>query len=341
MFLEQHISNAIKHSVAYSFAFSQPFSFYVDAYPLMSKEMLEQAAYLEYGSQHESIRTLQHKLQQLSYYDSSIDGNYGILTEYALKKFQEANGLEMTGRVNNQTIQKLITIEEEMLSILEENKLPSKQKKEWTEIQKALQYFGYYDGSIDGIYGPLTEQALESFKKDRGLEAVHIEAPPPDPPVIEQADQPVEVAVHIDSEVSDTTEEAKKQVKTNTDSVSKNASSITAIATKYIGTPYVWGGTSTSGFDCSGYLQYVFKEANISLPRTVNDIWNVTKPVDKPSVGDLVFFETYKRGPSHAGIYLGNNQFIHAGSSNGVQISTLDGSYWKQRYLGAKRVVLE
>ena len=335
MLLEQQISNAIKHSVAYSFAFSQPFSFYVDAYPLMNQEMAE---YLTYGSQHETVRTLQHKLQHLSYYDSSIDGNYGILTEYALKKFQEANGLETTGKANKKTIQQLIKIEEEMLEKLDDDSLPAKDENNWTPIQEALQYFGYYDGELDGIHGPLTEKALDKFKKDRGLDAVHIEAPPPEPSPAVTEETPVEIQLNTENEELPQTEE---QSVVKTDTVSQNASSITTIATQYIGVPYVWGGTSTSGFDCSGYLQYVFAEKDIVLPRTVSDIWNVSKPVDKPSIGDLVFFQTYKKGPSHAGIYVGNNQFIHAGTSRGVEISSLDNSYWNERYLGAKRVVLE
>ncbi|RSD25528.1 LysM peptidoglycan-binding domain-containing protein [Mesobacillus subterraneus] len=107
-------------------------------------------------------------------------------------------------------------------------------------------------------------------------------------------------------------------------------------AKKYIGVPYVWAGSTPSGFDCSGYLNYVYAKVGISIPRTVETIWNATKPVSSPRVGDLVFFETYKPGPSHAGIYLGDGKFIHAGSSRGVEISDMNNSYWKTRYLGAK-----
>ncbi|MCM3585980.1 LysM peptidoglycan-binding domain-containing protein [Mesobacillus maritimus] len=107
-------------------------------------------------------------------------------------------------------------------------------------------------------------------------------------------------------------------------------------AKKHIGVPYVWGGSTTSGFDCSGYLNFVFNKVGITIPRTVATIWDATKTVSTPKVGDLVFFETYAKGPSHAGIYLGNNKFIHAGSSTGVTISDMNNSYWKPRYLGAK-----
>ena len=105
---------------------------------------------------------------------------------------------------------------------------------------------------------------------------------------------------------------------------------------KYIGVPYVWAGSTPSGFDCSGYLNYVFAKVGVSIPRTVETIWGATKSVSAPRVGDLVFFTTYKAGPSHAGIYLGNNQFIHASSSQGVSISDMNNTYWKARYLGAR-----
>lgn len=108
-------------------------------------------------------------------------------------------------------------------------------------------------------------------------------------------------------------------------------------AKKHIGVPYTWGGNSpSSGFDCSGFLKYVFNQIGVSIPRTVETIWQATTSVSSPQPGDIVFFETYKKGPSHAGIYLGNNQFIHAGTSTGVTIADMSSSYWKPKYLGAK-----
>lgn len=76
----------------------------------------------------------------------------------------------------------------------------------------------------------------------------------------------------------------------------------------------------------------------MTVPRSVTDLWNFSTPVNKPSVGDLVFFQTYKAGPSHVGIYLGNNQFIHAGVTKGVSIANINDQYWRTRYLGAKRI---
>lgn len=125
------------------------------------------------------------------------------------------------------------------------------------------------------------------------------------------------------------------KVSSDAASVPSKADQLVLEAKKYTGVPYKWGGSTPSAFDCSGFLNYVYNNVGVSIPRTVATIWEATKPVTAPRVGDIVFFNT-ATGPSHAGIYLGNNQFIHSGSSTGVTISDLSLSYWKTRYLGAR-----
>jgi cell wall-associated NlpC family hydrolase len=121
-----------------------------------------------------------------------------------------------------------------------------------------------------------------------------------------------------------------------------NTDALVKTAKQYLGTPYQYGGTTPSGFDCSGFIQYVFGKHSIKTPRTTSDLYAGGKSVSKPEVGDIVFFRTdpNKSGASHAGIYIGDNKFIHAksaGSNIGVTIDEMSNSYFSPIYLGAKR----
>jgi peptidoglycan DL-endopeptidase CwlO len=131
------------------------------------------------------------------------------------------------------------------------------------------------------------------------------------------------------------------KVVTSTTTSSSKASAVIATAKKYIGVSYLWGGTTPSGFDCSGFTQYVFKQNGINLPRVSRDQFNVGTPVSQENLkaGDLVFFSLDgDKVIDHVGIFIGNGQFINSSSSKGVTIYTM-GSYWTSKYIGAKRVL--
>lgn len=118
---------------------------------------------------------------------------------------------------------------------------------------------------------------------------------------------------------------------------------IVAFAKKFNGSPYRYGGMSPSGFDCSGFVSYVYKQFGISLPRTAADQFYQGEKVSSSELvpGDLVYFTTFAPGPSHAGLYIGGGKFIHAASPrNGVMISSMDNKYFKSRYLGARRYLV-
>lgn len=190
------------------------------------------------------------------------------------------------------------------------------QGDEVAQIQKALAGLGY-EVSIDGDFGPATKEAVIAFQKSKGLE--------------------------VDGMVGATTYRAL--VGRDMPEVSRGSATlvrrIAQTSVQYMGVPYVFGGTTPGGFDCSGYTRYVFANAGISLPRMADEQYWVGTAVSYANlqVGDLVFFTTYTSGVSHVGIYMGNGTFIHASSSRGVVIDSMGSSYWSSRYVGAKRVI--
>ena len=117
---------------------------------------------------------------------------------------------------------------------------------------------------------------------------------------------------------------------------------ITATALAYRGVPYVDGGETVDGFDCSGFTRYVFAQHGVMLPRLAADQYRAGAPIDPDEVeaGDLVFFTTVAPGASHVGLAIGGDEFVHAPSEHGeVRVERLGSRYWSQRYLGARRVV--
>ena len=112
------------------------------------------------------------------------------------------------------------------------------------------------------------------------------------------------------------------------------------IALRFGGVPYVWGGATPTGFDCSGFVQYVFGQIGVNLPRTADVQYELGRKVMRSDLqpGDLVFFETYEPGASHDGIYVGDDRFGAANSGTGVAVTALSDPYWSSRYLGARRL---
>jgi cell wall-associated NlpC family hydrolase len=116
---------------------------------------------------------------------------------------------------------------------------------------------------------------------------------------------------------------------------------LTATALSLRGTPYRDGGSDPTGFDCSGFTQYVFGQHGVGLPREVRDQYRVGKTVkpEELSAGDIIFFTTTAPGPTHVGIAIGGDEFVHAPSSTGVvRVEHLGSSYWSPRFLAARRL---
>jgi len=319
------VEKVVKNSIIYGYAFSQPFAAYMDMFPMVQNQLLMEAEVKQFGETGELVQHLQHTLNNLGYYDDEIDGVFGLLTEHALKKYQSTKNISVTGQADEETMRELIKDEKtEMIKNIEsliQSIQYGENSDEVKEVQEVLHYFGYYKGEIDGIYGSLTEDAISQVKHEN---------------LISINEEP-EITVNENITNNNEQEETITVKETVQLDVGKVNGSIIQSAKSFMGTPYVWGGSSpSSGFDCSGFIQYLYGQENKVIPRTVSEIWNFASPTSSPSVGDLVFFETYTAGPSHLGIYLGNNEFIHAGVSNGVSIGNLTDNYWKTRYLGSK-----
>lgn len=183
-------------------------------------------------------------------------------------------------------------------------------------LQSALTKWGY-PVEVDGYFGSAMEYQVKNFQSVWGLD--------PDGVVGEDTYYAI-MGKNIMVSRAGSTAFTRRLVQTSF---------------AYIGVPYVFGGTSPGGFDCSGYVQYVFARSGVSLPRAADEQFGMGQAVSYGNlrIGDLVFFSTYAHGPSHVGIYLGNNEFINATTSSGVQVSSLNSSYWGSRYIGARRVL--
>ncbi|WOV88240.1 NlpC/P60 family protein [Sporosarcina oncorhynchi] len=117
-----------------------------------------------------------------------------------------------------------------------------------------------------------------------------------------------------------------------------SADNVVQTATGLTGIPYRFGGTTTKGFDCSGFVQYAFKKSGKTVPRDTLGQFAKSTKVSNPQPGDLVFFKnTYRTGISHVGIYVGNNKFVHAGGKKS-QVVSLNNSYWKTKFHSFKRL---
>ena len=184
------------------------------------------------------------------------------------------------------------------------------------EIQGQLVDLGY-DVVADGDFGPATVDAIKEFQMSQGID--------PDGLI-----GPATYEALLGRDMPDISRGS-----------SVIARRIVQTSMQYIGVPYVFGGTTPYGFDCSGYVRYVFAQAGVSLPRMADEQYYYGTPISTSDLraGDLVFFSTYTYGPSHVGIYLGDNTFINASSSRGVVIDSLGNSYWSSTYIGARRVL--
>ncbi|HET7627253.1 MAG TPA: NlpC/P60 family protein [Bacillales bacterium] len=212
-----------------------------------------------------------------------------------------------------------------------------------SSMQERLKALNYYPFQVDGIYGSRTKEAVKRFQAVNGLSVDGIIGGKTRTALLSDDAQSAAVGVQHETAASVSGDnksktQTVKQTDENKHAESSSLSALVDYAKNFLGSPYAWGGTSPGGFDCSGYVQYVFAHFGYDLPRTTARLWAAGSAVDSLAPGDLVFYETYQSGPSHVGIYIGGASFIHASSSHGVEITNMSQAYWSSRYLGAKSV---
>ncbi|WP_062051737.1 peptidoglycan-binding protein [Bacillus sp. JCM 19034] len=306
-----------------------------------STSLANHSTLIRSGQSGNHVEELQKLLKEEGYFRTDVTGYFGRVTETAVKDFQRDMKIKVDGIVGPQTISKLLN--ENKTEVKEPEYKPSLPKETSkldptkiyrigstgqavNELQSQLRSVGVFQREPTGYYGEITADAVRSFQRLHNLKVDGIAGP-----------QTLKKLQEIATNKNGGSNSNASNGSGSSSNSSAFVTNVVADAATLIGVPYVWGGTTTNGFDCSGFVQYVFNKQGVSIPRTVALQWNAGKSVSKPAVGDIVFFDT-TGGPSHNGIYIGNNQFVHSGSSTGVTIANLDNSYWSQRYLGAKRL---
>ncbi len=298
------------------------------------------------GMEGEIVEKIQRRLQELGIYGySRITGYYGSITEDAVEDFQKAYGLKPDGIVGQKTMDKLFT------EYKETSLIPGMQSDEVTSIQERLKELGYYGYSIDGEYGAKTREAVVYFQSTHGLKADGIAGTQTKQLLYSSAAMTEQEARRkLSEKIVEDSPTQENDPEPQTQEAKTKAEEAIEIAKSKLGSPYVYGEEGPDSFDCSGFTYYVMKKLGISLPRTAYnqgyDQYGV-KITDRDNLlpGDLVFFNTNNSDgdlSDHAGIYLGNGDFIHANSGKGysVIISNMNtSSFYNAAFSWGRRVL--
>lgn len=232
---------------------------------------------------------------------------------------------EQTAETQQTTQTKTMYVNSQTINVREKADKTSKTIKQLTintQVTVISSNNGWAYVDINGTKGYISETLLSSTKQETSRSMLT--------EIATTAEKSTEKAT-----TTETTTKNKEEDKTSSNSL--NGSSVIAYAKQFLGCKYVYGGTTTSGFDCSGFTQFVYKHFGVTLNRTAAAQYSNGAAVTDLQAGDLVMFG--KSGINHVGIYIGGNTFIHAANpSRGVTTDTLASGYYKTNYVGARRI---
>jgi cell wall-associated NlpC family hydrolase len=240
----------------------------------------------------------------------AADGIFGPQTRRAVRGFQKRHGLLVDGIVGPQTRKALF------------DRAPAEQRfiRAWwvVPVQRALGV------PADGLYGPVSRGAVRAYQKRNGLIVDGVVGP--------------QTLGALGIRQASGSGAGGGGGKASAPRPSSRGARVASIATRYLGIPYRWGGSSPStGFDCSGFVMYLYRQVGVSLPHNAAMQYRHGRAVSRGSLrrGDIVFFN----GLGHNGIYLGGGRFIHSPNTGDVvKISGLSEGWYSSRYVGARRV---
>ena len=262
------------------------------------------------GMKGDKVKEVQRRLKELGLYtESVITGYYGPVTEKAVKAFQEASGMTADGIVGDKTRAALNA------KYNSSTMIPGMMGESVKKLQARLKTLGYFTGTPSGLYGQLTEKAVTYFQKLNGLKqdgicgsgtykAVFAKNAKSEKEARRKPVEPKPTPKYTDTPGQSAAGQEKGQA-------------IVAEAKKHIGKRYVYGGNGPNVFDCTGLTCFVYKKFGISLPRSAKNQGMTNygiKITDRKKLmpGDLVFFRKGTAATHHAGIYIGDGNFIHA-----------------------------
>lgn len=300
---------------------------------------------VKYGSEGEAVEQLQTRLKELGYFSGTVGGNFGTITRTAVMAFQAAAALSADGIVGSDTWAALYA--DNAPTAKASTLKPGDKGDAVKNLQARLIALGYLTGSADGEFGDNTRAAVRAFQTAAGLSSDGIAGPQ------------TLAAVYADNAPKKDTSAPANPGTTTTPSTSVSGSGvkdtdyetgakIVALAKQYLGCKYVYARENPPYFDCSGLTQYVYKQFGYNLKRTAylqgyDDTWPKIQSIDDLQIGDLIYFNTNETDADlsdHAGIYMGDGNFIHASSSAGkVVINSLTSGYYKEHFSWGRRLL--